>query len=534
MTCLLLTGGLFVDGTGAPSAPGDVLVRDGRIARIAPSGAVRHQEGEPALHVPGSVICPGFVDIHTHSDLTVLSAPEARSKVHQGVTTELVGNCGLGVAPLPAGANLAAIRQAVSYLDLDPGVEWSWRDSAGYLDAVDAAGPALNIATLTGHLPLRGGVVGFGGRPATAAESATMRSLLAESFAQGSLGLSTGLVYAPLTHSDEAELLSLGQVVADHDRLFAWHVRDYADDLLPSVQQALRIAERTGCRTQISHLTAVGRRNWGRVRRALDLIDAARDRGATVGVDIYPYLFGNAPLTQLLPAWVQEGGAEAMAARLRDADVRAKVRAAWVDRPSGWDEITISRVPEDSPATALVGTTVEQAANLADRDPDDLALDLLAEHGSAVLMVAGGRSEDDLRSVLDHPAAVVASDGLCLDPDGVTGAGAPHPRSYGCFPRFLARYADRDGPGLARAIAQCTSLPAGIAGIADRGVLREGAPADLVVYSPDRLRDVATFDDPQRYPTGIDLVLVGGRPVIDNGVHTGSAAGTTLRGRTPA
>ena len=523
---LVLAGGLLVDGSGeVPARHADVLVRAGRLARIAEPGKLS-ADADEVRDVSGSVVCPGFVDIHAHSDLTLLSVPQAYSKVHQGVTTELVGNCGLAVAPLPPGADVGAIRKAVSYLDLDPAVRLSWQDTGGHLDAIAAGRPSVNVATLTGHLPLRAGVVGFADRAPTVAEQQAMEGLLADSFAQGSLGLSTGLVYAPLCYAADDELAGLAQVVAEHDRLFAWHVRDYGDNLVPSVREALRIGERTGCRVQISHLTAVGRRNWGSVRRALDLVDAARDRGLAVGVDIYPYLFGNAPLTQVLPAWSQEGGADAMAARLRTDDVRARIRAEWQHRALGWDELTISHVPDDSPATALVGQTVAAAGKA---DADEFVLDLLAELGTSVLIVAGGRSEDDLQTVLDHPAAVVASDGLSLDPDGVTGAGAPHPRSYGCFPRFLARYASGSGSGLTRAIAQCTSLPARVADLPQRGVLREQSPADLVVYSPDRLTDRATFDRPQRYPEGIDLVLVGGRAVVDAGMHTGDRPGTVIR-----
>ena len=510
----LLVGGTVVDGTGAPPRRADVLVRDGHIAAIGP---VPPAPGVEVRDVAGAIVSPGFVDIHTHSDLTVLSGPQARSKVHQGVTTEVVGNCGLGVAPLPAGADVAEIRRLVSYLDLDPAVPLGWADTAGYLAAVRAARPSINIATLTGHLPLRGGVVGFADRPATTDELARMCDLLAASFEDGSVGLSTGLVYAPLCYSPDDELLALARVAATHDRVFAWHVRDYGDNLLPSVRQALDIAEQAGGRVQISHLTAVGRRNWDDLQRALDLVDAARSREAEVGVDIYPYLFGNAPLAQVLPSWAQEGGADAMAARLRDDDVRARIRDTWRHRAIGWDEITVSWVPEGSSAESLVGQTIAAAGG------DEVALDLLATLTTSVLMIAGGRSENNLRAVLDHPAAVVASDGLCLDPDGVTGAGSPHPRSYGCFPRYLARYAK----DVAAAVQRCTSAPARVIGL-DRGVLREGAVADVVVFAPDRLADAATFTDPQRYPDGIDLVMVGGEVVIDGGAHTGRRPGTAI------
>jgi N-acyl-D-amino-acid deacylase len=506
---LALTGGLVIDGTGAPGRYATVLVRDGRIAAVGddlPSD-VRH------VDVSGRVVCPGFVDIHTHSDLTLLSDPRALSKVHQGVTTEVVGNCGLGVAA-PEEPDL---RAAVSYLDLDPAVAWTWSDLAGYLDAVAAAGPGVNVAALVGHLALHAQVCGFGDAPAAAAELDTMRGSLRDALAAGAVGLSTGLVYAPLPFVADDELVALAEVTAAAGKIFTWHVRSYDDGLVDSVAQAVSVARRTGCRTQISHLAAVGRRNWGAVRHALDLVDAANADGFPVGVDIYPYLHGNAPLAQLLPAWAQKGGAEAWTPRLRERDVRARIRAEWLGRPTTWDEITVSWTARPSPA---LGRTIAELGG------DEAALDLLADRGPGVMMTAGGRSDDDLRTVLAHPSAVVASDGQALDPDGVTGAGLPHPRSYGCFPRYLTRYAS----DLPDAIRRCTSAPAARVGLADRGVLREGVPADVVVFDPARLADTATFTDPHSFAAGIDLVLVNGAVTVDGGGHTGTRAGRVLRG----
>ena len=287
------------------------------------------------------------------------------------------------------------------------------------------------------------------------------------------------------------------------------------------------MARATGCRTQISHLCAVGRRNWGAVNRALELVDAANAEGLSVGVDIYPYLHGNAPLAQLLPAWAQEGGTDAWTARLRDPAVRAAIREEWRDRPTTWDDISIAWTPGVRPGSAdeRIGRTVGQLARARDVSADEVALDLLAELGTGVLMTAGGRSEDDLLAVLAHPAAVVASDGLSLDPGGVTGAGMPHPRSYGCFPRYLGRYAG----DLPDAIRRCTSAPAARVGLTDRGVLRPGAPADIVVFDPARIRDTATFEAPHRFADGIDLVLVNGVVTVDRGRHTGARAGRILR-----
>jgi N-acyl-D-amino-acid deacylase len=551
---LLLTGGLVYDGAGTPGCVRDIGVADGRLVLDAADlvAAIDLADGPvPTRDVSGLVVCPGIVDIHTHSDLTLLSNPLGASKIHQGVTTEVVGNCGLGLAPLPdpadpsAGADLAGIRAAVGYLDLDPAIRIGWRDTAGYLQALESARPAMNVATFVPHLPLHAGVVGLDDRPPTAGQLATMVALLDRELAAGAVGLSTGLVYAPLCYVEESELVALAEVVAGHGKLFAWHIKDYADDLIPSVQQAIRVARSSGCRLQISHLTAVGRRNWGAVTRALAEIDAARTDGCDIGVDIYPYLAGNAPLSQLLPDWAQEGGSEVFAPRLRDADVRDKVIASWEGHHWDWNDIIVNAVTgerADEPANgAFLGRTVAELSRTAGgdgtADADRVALDLLAEYGASVLMVAFGRSDDDLRAVLAHPATVVASDGQALDPAGPTGAaGRPHPRSYSCFPRDLAHYANAAGSDdltagngdLADGIRRCTSAPAARVGLTDRGLLVGGHPADLLVFDPRTLADTATFDDPQQFADGIALVVVNGEIVLDNGIDTGARPGRVL------
>lgn len=526
MAAIVLAGGTLVDGTGSPSRRADVTIDAGRVAAI--DFNPRPRSYGDVIDVNGLIICPGFVDIHTHSDLTLLSTPLAPSKVGQGVTTEVVGNCGLGLAPRRPDCDVAALRQANSYLDLDPAVEVRWNTTHEYLESLAAARPALNVATLTGHVPLRVAAVGFDARRATPGETADMQSLLAESLAAGSVGLSTGLVYPPACYADEEEMTALGEVVAAHDRLFSWHVRDYADALIPSVRQALDVARETGCRTQISHLTAVGRRNWGAVRSALDLIDTARDNGCRVNIDMYPYLFGNAPLSQLLPTWAQDGGGVGLE-RLADESLRARVRTEWVDLPSSWDEIIVSWVPAGHPAESLLGRDIAAIAADNDASGDDVALDLLAQLGQQVLIVAGGRSESDLRDVLGHPAAVIASDGLALDPYGATGSGSPHPRSYGCFPRYLAHYVDDNDASFAAAIRRCTSGPADVARLSERGRLAPGMKADVVVLDPVRLTDRATIAAPQLSPDGIELVLVNGAVVVDHGRHTGQRAGEIIR-----
>lgn len=519
---LLVRGGTVIDGTGSAGFTADVAVSGGRIVAV---GDLAQTRARTTVDATGRIVCPGFVDVHTHSDLTLLSSPLAKSKVHQGVTTEVVGNCGLGVAPLPAGADVPGIRAAVGYLDLDAGVEWTWRDWRDYADALERARPSVNVAGLVAHLPLRAGVVGFGDRPPSARELDRMCALLSESLDAGAFGLSTGLMYAPLIFTETTELMALGRVVAEHDAVFAWHLRDYSDDGLAAVREALAVAEATGCRTQVSHLTAVGRRNWGSVARALELIDHARSRGADVAVDMYPYLAGNAPLSQRLPGWVQAGGDQQMRERLTDPGVVADVRRSWAADALGWDEVTINSAPDGD---GVVGYTVTELAEQRGAEPDMVAVDLLLRFGHAVSMVAGGRGAADLRAVLTHPSSVIGSDGQALDDVGPTAAGMPHPRSYGCYPRLLGDYVGDATLSSAEAIHKSTGAAAERVGLGDRGLITPGLAADIVVFDPTAVADRATFASPRRYPAGIEAVIVNGSITVQHGRHTGARSGRLL------
>lgn len=494
MLDLAVTGGTLVDGLGGPPRITDVGVRAGRIV------AVGHLD-EPAatrLDATGLVVAPGFVDLHSHSDLTLLSDGRARSKVAQGVTTEVIGNCGMSPFPCPPPSS-AAIREAVAFLEPDPDIAWVWTDLEGYRSALAAARPAVHVAALVGHIPLR-----FAGGG------------LEDALAAGAAGCSTGLMYAPVMSAGRDELLALGRVVARHDRLFAVHMRDYGDALLPAVDEAIDVARTTGCRLQISHLAVAGRRNWGMVARALERIDAALADGCDVGVDIYPYLAGSAPLSQLLPRWARAGGTPAIVGQVTRPAERGRILREWEDiLLFGWDEVEVAHI--DPGMEDLLGLTLAEVGSRQDRDPAEAALDLIRDTENRVLIVAYGRSEADLLAVLGHPAAAIGSDGLAMDPDGPSGAGRPHPRSYGCYPRLLGRYV-RDGTlPLERAIAMSTSLPADRVGLSDRGRLTVGAAADLVVFDAATVEDRATFAEPGRFPLGIEAVVVDGRPVVVGG-----------------
>ncbi|MCC6832616.1 MAG: D-aminoacylase [Thermoleophilia bacterium] len=519
---LVLTGGLLADGTGAPVRLADIAITGDRVTAVVGPGGLAATPARERLDITGLVVAPGFVDLHGHSDTTVLSDGRAISKVHQGITTEVSGNCGMSPAPAPP-ERRGAVRRAIGIIDLDPGVDWRWSTFAEYRARVDGA-VALNLAPLVGHVALRVAVNGDDPGLLDAAGRARLEAAADEALSDGAIGISTGLMYPPAMFADPAELAVLGRVARRHDALFAVHMRNYGDALLPAVDEALAVARETGCRLQVSHLAVAGRRNWGSVRTAIARIDAARADGLDVAADIYPYLAGSANLSQLLPVWAQEGGSVGIAERLADPSVRARIRAEWTTTLHlGWDEVYVSLVDDDLRELVL-GRSIVDAAAALDLPPDEAALELMRRTEDRVQMVAFGRSPDDLLAVLAHPATAIGSDGLALDPDGPTGVGRPHPRSYGCYPCLLGRLVREDGTlTLERAIAMSTSIPAARARLRDRGVLREGAFADVTVLDATTVIDRNSFEDPTRRPEGIVHVIVNGRAVVRDGVQDPAA-----------
>jgi N-acyl-D-aspartate/D-glutamate deacylase len=524
---LLLLGGTVVDGTGGPRRPADVAVRGDRIVAV---GNVAGLTAPQVLDVSGLIVAPGFVDAHGHSDIAVLSAPGVPSKIHQGVTTEVMGNCGLGVAPVGPGADPAAVRSLLSIVDVDPGVAWRWRTMAEYLDTVEAQGAAMNVAALAGHLAIRASCVGFDDRAATPAELNGMCDLADQALTDGAAGLSTGLMYPPNAYARADELVALGEVVARHGALFTFHMRDYGDRLLDSVAEALAVAEASGCRVQLSHLAVVGRRNWGAVPRALEAVTAAKQRGADVGVDIYPYLAGSTNLTQLLPRWALEGGTGPMLGRLADPGDRRRISDEIErHRLQEWTDILLAS-GEFADDAYPAGQSVAEMAAAHARRPAELLLDLVTASGGTAVIVAFGRSEDDLRAALTHPLSMIGSDGLGLDPAGPSGAGQPHPRSYGCYPRLLGSYVRNEQVlTLEAAVHKSTLQVARRFAIPGRGLVAAGAVADLVAFDPARIADRATYANPHQMAAGVAVVIVAGRPVLRDGRATGELPGAVLR-----
>jgi len=511
---LVLVGGSVIDGLGGPARSEDIGIVDGRIV------ALDHLATEPAIariDARGLTTIPGIVDIHSHSDLTLISDGSARSKVMQGVTTEIVGNCGLGPFPLDP-RSAAQARLAISIIDLDEGVKFDWTDLEGYRRAVKESGPAINLAALVGHVPLRIAAAPDAAGPLDNNQLGRLLTGLETALDSGAVGFSTGLMYPPAMSADRAELIAIGEVVAAHDRLFAMHARNYSTHLLAAVDEALDIARVTGCRLQFSHLAVAGRNNWGSVAVALERIDDALADGIDVGVDIYPYLAGSANLSQLLPEWSQIGGADEIVRRLGRTADRKRIIAEWPElMVHRWDEIVVSFV--DGDLESVLGLTVQQIAERWSIPPSEAALNVIRDSHNRAMMVAYGRSEGDLMAVLRHPAASVGSDGLSLNPDGPTGAGIPHPRSYGCYPRLIGRMVREGAISLEKAVAMSTSIPAERVGLTGRGSIQVGSIADLAVIDADTYLDEATYSDPARFAIGVSHVVVDGRRVVVDGVQ---------------
>lgn len=526
---LVIEHGLVVDGTGAPPTPADVGVTGHRIAAI---GDLRAAPATRRLDATGCAVAPGFIDIHNHSDLVLLADGRAESMIRQGVTTQVTGNCGLTPAPVHDG-----IREDLRKTMIGPAYgSWRWNSFGEFLEELRAAPKATHVAPLVGHGAIRAAAMGFVDRRPNADELAAMKRLVAEAMEAGAFGMSTGLVYPPGLYCETEELVELSRVVARHLGLYASHMRGEAGTVVDSVREALRIAREARIAVQISHHKAAGRENWGKVRTTYALIDEV-SRTHDVTFDIYPYTAGSANLSQLLPPWAHEGGPERLLARLRDPELRPKVAHAVVhgtaDWPNffriHWEDIRLAYV-ESERNRWMQGLSVLEAAGRTGRDPVELALDLILEDGNRTTMVNFVMAEADVDFLLPKPQSMIGSDGRSFTPGGPTGTGHPHPRSYGAFPRVLARYVrDKHLLPLEEAVHKMTGKPARKLRLDRRGELRPGYFADVVVFDPATIRDRATFEAPHQFAEGIHWVIVNGHIALDRGRASAELFGQVLR-----
>ncbi|WP_027943854.1 N-acyl-D-amino-acid deacylase family protein [Amycolatopsis taiwanensis] len=514
MLDLVLCGGTVVDGTGAEPVRADVGVRDGRIVAPGPAREV--------VDCTGLVVTPGFVDLHSHADFTIRHSPAAESCLRQGITTIVTGNC--GSSPFPSVPGVNETLGGAGERDTT-----QWPSFTAFAESVDEREPGVNVAVLVGHAALRAAVAGSELRDLTATELAAMCETLKTLAEEGIHGLSTGLIYAPGSFAPTDEVVALATVAAEAGLLYSTHMRDEGDRLLEAVEEALETARRSGVRLQISHLKAMGPVNHGKVREALQRIHSARAAGLDVACDVYPYAASSTRLSSRLPDWALDGGASALVTRLHEPETRARIRAevsARIGRtllPEG----TMIAALSQGPFHRWIGATVAEIAAADGAEPVDTVLDLLRDHQGDVWIVNHAMAEEDVETVLQDRLSAVASDGWVLD---TAGGGHPHPRHFGAFARAFAKYHRTRGVvDLADVVRKMSALPAERIGLRDRGTLNEGRIADVAVFDPQTFTDVATYEKPLAYATGIAHVLIGGRFAVRDGALAAQRHGRVLR-----
>jgi N-acyl-D-amino-acid deacylase len=521
----VLRNALVFDGHGGPPVEADVALRGDRIAGVGRNLSV---SGAREVDLRGMALAPGFVDIHSHTDLVLLVEPKAESKLRQGVTTEVVGQDGSSIGPW---SEEEAAERARSFRS-QYGIDLGFRDLAGFFRAVESRGAALNLASMVGQGTLRAYVVGRDDRPATEAEIGRMRELAREALAAGACGISSGLEYTPSGFADTMELAALAEVLDGTGLPYASHMRNEDDRLMAAVEEAVMVGRRSGAAVQISHLKAQGGRNWWKTDPVLRTIADGREAGVDVKFDVYPYIAYSTGLANLFPVSARDGGTRAFLDRLRNDETRARLEVDVrdkIDQLGSWDAVQITSTGADELSWAA-GRRLGQLAEERGEDPFDLLVRLIVDDENRTRMVGFGMSEENVAAKIAHPLAIVCSDGGARAIEGPLSAGTPHPRTYGAFPRLLGHFVRELGTlPLEEAIRKITSAPADRVGLRDRGRIEPGAFADLVAFDPDRVADRATFEEPHQYPEGIPHIWVNGEQVLRDGEQTGALPGRVVR-----
>lgn len=523
---LKVTDALVLDGTGEPGRYGDVLVAGDRIIEItAPGSGLLARR---TVTAEGRAVAPGFIDLHAHSDLAILADRDHLAKVSQGVTCEVLGQDGLSYAPVDE-ASLAVLRQQLAGWNGEPDLPYGWARIADYLDALDCGIPC-HAAYLLPQGTVRLLVMGPEDRPATPAEIAQMAATVRQGLADGAVGMSSGLTYPPSMYADDDELVALCRVVAEFGGFYAPHHRSYGHGALAAYAEMIEVARRAGCGLHLTHATLNFAENRGLAAELLAMIDEGLDEGLDITVDTYPYLPGSTSLVALLPRWATAGGPPMIMQRLADPEERARIAEALEVTgsegchgcPVDWSTIEISGVGEPALADAI-GETVAALAVARGQTASDVFAEVLLEDRLATTILQHVGNEENVRAIMQHRVHCAGSDAILV-------AEKPHPRAWGTFPRYLGHYVRELGLlGLAECVHHLTGRPAARLKLVDRGLIRAGHHADLVIFDPEEVRDTATFDNPRQQAHGIDWVLVNGTPVIANGIRTDALPGRALR-----
>ena len=529
MIDILIKNGRVIDGAGNPWFRADVAIQGDKIVQIR---AHIKSESKRVIDAAGLIVSPGFIDSHTHSDVRVFKYPEEDAKLMQGITTALIGQDGLSVAPLDD-ANKSPMMLRVSGLLGTYLKEWPWNSMAEYFSALEKLPPATNAMMLVPSGAVRAMVVGWENRPATPNELERMKRILAQAMEEGGCGYSTGLIYPPGIYADRTEMVEMCKVAASYGGFFVVHMRNEGDFFLDSIREVIGICMDAACPLHISHLKIAGKKNWGRAGEALTLIEEARAKGLEVTFDQYHYIAGSTMLDAVIPPRFHTGGTAMLLERLKNPTIREEIRQVqeglkperwdnWVDTCT-WDGIIVSAVKTDA-NRFVEGKSVAEIAKITGKTLIDTVCDLLVAEENAVTMVVFYGNEEDVKEIM-------RSEYMTLCSDGIVG-GKPHPRVYGTCARFLGKYVREEKVlTLPQAIKRMTSLPAQRLGLQNRGLIREGMIADLVLFNPNSIIDKGTYTEPNQYPIGIEYVLVGGQVAVAEGKLTGLRAGKVIRRR---
>lgn len=520
---ILLKNCRLIDGTGSPWRRADVGISGGKIAFVGRKGD--EADGEKCIDCEDLYLAPGFIDIHSHSDTSIFDYPMAESRILQGVTTELGGDCGVSAAPVsedPVKRKLLA--------DYAGPMDYSWRSMGDYLDAVEKkAEPSVNFASAVGHGTLRVAAMGFDDREPAPEEMQVMKKLLARSLEEGAFCLSSGLIYPPGVFSQAEEMVELCSVLKAYGAFYETHMRSESSEVVEAVAEAIDVAKRAQVPLQICHHKVLIEANWGKSKITTAMIEEAREEGLDVQCDQYPYRAAATSLDTNAPDWAFEGGVEALLARLKNPEIRKKINEeAEASHLGRWDKIVISRI-NSRQYKWTVGKNIEEIAKIRGVSCADACFDLVVDSGNSVGEINYGICEEEVEYIMKKPYVMIGSDGeaMSLDYDGM-----PHPRNFGTFPRVIAHYArDRQLFTVEEAVKKMTAMPAARMGLSDRGIIREGFAADLLVFDLKELADTPTFEKPMVPCRGIKQVYVNGVLTAENGVHTGARAGSVLRRR---
>jgi dihydroorotase/N-acyl-D-amino-acid deacylase len=528
---LVITRGRIIDGTGSPWYSGDIGVRNGKIAAI---GQLAGFSRRRTIDAHADVVAPGFIDMLGQSELTVLVDFRLPSKIYQGITTEITGEGG-SAAPLND-ALIQADRSGYDHYRINP----DWRTLRQYFDRLETQGIGINLASYVGATQVRRMVLGDDDKRPTPEQLEQMKDLVRQAMRDGAMGLSTSLEYAPAPYAKTDELIALAAEASQFGGIYATHLRNESDAIIPAIDEALRIGSEANIPVEIWHLKVAGKENWGRMPEVVAKINAARAQGIDISANTYAYTAWFNDLSAFVPPWAHDGGTAKLVARLQDPTLRARIHKELMTRSPDWDnewqeipgpEAVLIGIVENPDLLPLQGKTLAEVAKIWNKDPMDALFDLLIQDKASTGVAVFGMSEPDVVVALQQPWVSIDNDSSGASPEGILGQEHPHPRAYGTFPRILRKYVREEKRlSLEDAIRKFSALPAQRMRLADRGVLKAGMGADIVVFNPATVRDVASFENPNQLSEGMEYVLVNGVPVIDKSRMTGAKPGKVLRG----